>query len=43
MEWASCGTSFAEGYYDAAHPSGKCISGTYQADGRLLTANIGLK
>ena len=43
MEWASSGTSFAEGYYDNAHPSGKCISGTFQADGKLLTANIGLK
>ena len=43
MEWASSGTSFAGGDYDTAHPSGKCFSGEYQHDGKLLTANIGLK
>lgn len=43
MQWASSGTSFAGGYYDTAHPSGKCFSGDYQADGKLLGANIGLK
>jgi hypothetical protein len=43
MQWASSGSAFIGGNYDTAHPSGKCISGTYQNDVKLLSASIGLK
>jgi hypothetical protein len=43
MQWASSGHAFIGGTYDTAHPSGKCMSGSYQNDVNLLDQGVGAK
>ena len=41
MQWASSGRSFTRATYDAAHPSGKCMSGNLQDEPAMLMENLG--
>lgn len=43
MQWASSGSAFTRATYDAAHPSGKCMSGTLQDAPALLKDNLGTR
>jgi hypothetical protein len=43
MQWASSGSAFSSGSYDTAHPSEKCMSGDFQNDVNMLSANLGVK